>query len=160
MGTIWVQQLSEACLLTSKILYFNIWCTTTNHILYGTIGYPACLWMFYHLWLDIGKPTELSHLAYSILLVQLIATLIHYPCTVALTGLADRSAFLELVLPTMWSHIWDNGAHGEHQIGGIGLMFTTVLVTRLLGHPGLSGLTSTSWKYGTSKWSCWNQDSR
>ena len=36
--------------------------------------------------LDIGKPTELSHLAYYILLAQPIATLIHYPCTVALTA--------------------------------------------------------------------------
>ena len=35
------------------------------------------------------------------LLVQLIATLIHYPCTVVLMGLVDWSAFLELVLPTM-----------------------------------------------------------
>ena len=51
--------------------------------------------------LDIGKPTKLSHLAYSILLAQLIATLIHYPCTVALAGLADWSAFLGLILPTM-----------------------------------------------------------
>ena len=34
---------------------------------------------------------------YSILLSQLIATLIHYPCVVALPGLADWSAFLELV---------------------------------------------------------------
>ena len=39
----------------------------------------------------------MSHLAYSILLAQLIATLIHYPCTVALPGLADWSAFLERV---------------------------------------------------------------
>ena len=36
-------------------------------------------------------------MAYSILLSQLIATLIHYLCTVALPGLADRSAFLEWV---------------------------------------------------------------
>ena len=38
-----------------------------------------------------------------------VATLIHYPCTIAFTGLADWSAFLELVLPNMWSHVWDNG---------------------------------------------------
>ena len=44
---------------------------------------------------------NLLDLAYSILLVQLIATLTHYPYTVALTGLADWSAFLELVLLTM-----------------------------------------------------------
>ena len=42
----------------------------------------------------------MSHLAHSILLAQLIATLIHYPYTVALTGLVDWSAFLELVLLT------------------------------------------------------------
>ena len=33
-------------------------------------------------------------MAYSILLAQLIATLIHYPCTVALTALADWSALI------------------------------------------------------------------
>ena len=44
---------------------------------------------------------EMSHLAYSILLAHLIDTLIHCLCTVALTGLADWSTFLELVLPTM-----------------------------------------------------------
>ena len=49
------------------------------------------------MWLDFGKPTEISHLAYSILLLQLIATLIHCPCTVTLPGLADWSSFLEQV---------------------------------------------------------------
>ena len=39
----------------------------------------------------------MSHLANCFLFVQLIATLIHYPCTVALMGRADWSAFLELV---------------------------------------------------------------
>ena len=34
-------------------------------------------------------------------ITQPIATLIHYSCTVALPGLADWSAFLERVLPTM-----------------------------------------------------------
>ena len=47
--------------------------------------------------LDCGKLTETSHLAYSILLPQLIATLIHYLCTVALPGLADWSAFADHV---------------------------------------------------------------
>ena len=42
----------------------------------------------------------MSHLANCILLAQLIATLMHYPCTDALLGYADWSAFLELVLPT------------------------------------------------------------
>ena len=66
-----------------------------------------------HMWLDFGKPTIMSHLAYSILLAQLIATLIQHPCTVALPGLADWSAFLEQVLPPIrWSHNWDNGTHG------------------------------------------------
>ena len=41
-------------------------------------------------------------------------------------------------------------------MGGMGLIFTPVLVTHLLGHPGLSGfMTSTSWTHGTSKQSCW-----
>ena len=41
-------------------------------------------------------------------------------------------------------------------MGAMGLIFTPVLVTRLLGHPGLSGLmTGTSWTHGTSKQSCW-----
>ena len=86
---------------------------------------------------------------------RLIATLIHYPCTVALTGLTEWSAFLEMVLPTMWSHDWDNGAHGGYQMGGTyGSDIHPVLVTRLVGPPGLSGLmTSTFWTHGTSKWS-------
>ena len=57
--------------------------------------------MIWYVTADIGKPTEMSHLTYSISLAQLMDTLIHYPCTVALPGLADWSAFLELVLPTM-----------------------------------------------------------
>ena len=57
----------------------------------------------------------MSHQAYSILLLQLIATLIiNYPCTVGLPGLADWSAFLEQVLPTILSHDLDDGAHGGY----------------------------------------------
>ena len=82
----------------------------------------------------------MSHLAYIILLAQLIDTLIHYLCTVALTGLADWSAFLELVLLTMWSHKWDDGAYGGHYMEGMGLIFTPVLVRCLLGPLGLLGL--------------------
>ena len=52
------------------------------------INYSQCICHNY-MRLDIGKPTKLSHLAYFILLAQLITTLIHYLCTVALTGLAD-----------------------------------------------------------------------
>ena len=54
-----------------------------------------CDWIF-------EKPIEMSHLTYSyfILFAQLIATLIHYPCTVALPGFADWSSFLEWVLST------------------------------------------------------------
>ena len=40
----------------------------------------------------------MSHLANCNLLAQLIATLIHYPCTVAIPGLAVWSAFLEWIL--------------------------------------------------------------
>ena len=36
----------------------------------------------------------MSHLANCTFLAQLIATLIHYPCTVAIPGLAAWSAFL------------------------------------------------------------------
>ena len=54
-----------------------------------------------HMWLDFGKPTELSHWAYSILLAQLMATLIHYTFTLSLPGLVDWSAFLERLLPTL-----------------------------------------------------------
>ena len=70
----------------------------------------------------------MSHLTYSILLAQLIATLIHYPCTVVLPGLADWSVFLEWVKLIMLSHDLDNGAHGGHQMGGVGLLSTPVLV--------------------------------
>ena len=41
-------------------------------------------------------------------------------------------------------------------MGGMGLIFTPVLVRCLLGPPGLSGLmTSTSRAHRTSKQSCW-----
>ena len=48
-----------------------------------------------------GKPTKLSHKAYSILLAQLMATLAHYTYIVPLPGLVDWSAFLERLLPTL-----------------------------------------------------------
>ena len=35
------------------------------------------------------------------LLAQLLATFVHYPCTVVLMGFVDWSAFLQLALPTM-----------------------------------------------------------
>ena len=54
-----------------------------------------------HMWLDFGKATEMSHWAYSILLAQLMATLIHYTFTLPLSGLVDWSAFLEQLLPTL-----------------------------------------------------------
>ena len=38
----------------------------------------------------------------------------HTHTLLVLTGLVDWSAFQELVLPTMWSHNWDNEAHGGH----------------------------------------------
>ena len=41
-------------------------------------------------------------------------------------------------------------------MGGISLIFTPVLVTHLLGHPGLSGpMTGISRTHGASKQSCW-----
>ena len=54
------------------------------------LGYPHL-----HLQLNFGKLSNMSHLAYSILLAQLIATLMHYPFTVPLPGFANWSAFLE-----------------------------------------------------------------
>ena len=59
-----------------------------------------------YMWLDIGKPTKMSHLAivYFILLAQLTATFIHCPWTVALTGLADWSAFLDIYI-YIWIYI-------------------------------------------------------
>ena len=51
--------------------------------------------VYQHRWLDLGKLTELSHWAYSILLAQLMATLVRYTYTVPLPGLVDWSAFLE-----------------------------------------------------------------
>ena len=71
----------------------------------ATYGYALILHIrMYNNVTGFWKTTEISkisHLAYFILLAQLIATLIHYPCNVALTGLAEWSAFLELILPTM-----------------------------------------------------------
>ena len=103
------------CACDMIITYHNETCSSHNWFLYtvfkpnlNIIEVDKCDWILEnwpkcHTW-----PT------YSILLAQLIDALIHYPCTVALTGLADWSAFLELVLLTMWSHNWDNGAHGGH----------------------------------------------
>ena len=71
--------------------------------------------------------------AYLILLTQLIAMLIHYPCTFALPGLTDWSAFLEPVMPTMWSHNCDNGLTEGAKMDGMRLMFIPVLVRHLLG---------------------------
>ena len=39
--------------------------------------------------IGFGKLTKISHQAYAISLTQLMATLIHYPFTVVLPGLAD-----------------------------------------------------------------------
>ena len=74
------------------------------------------------MWLDLQKPTVMSNLANCIVLAprrlaQLIATLVHYP-RIVLMGLVDWSAFLELVLPTMWGHNWDNGSHRGHSLDG------------------------------------------
>ena len=60
----------------------------------------------------------MSHLANCTFLAQLIATLIHYPCTVAIPGLAAWSAFLEQIFPTMWSHDWHNGTDPRRALDG------------------------------------------
>ena len=68
-------------------------------------SYVSCsMWLFSnknYMRLDFGKPTKMSHFANYTFLAQLIATFIHYPCTVAIPGLAAWSAFLERIFPTM-----------------------------------------------------------
>ena len=49
----------------------------------------------YGMLLNFGILIEMSYEAYSILLSQVIATLIYHPCRVALPGLANWSASLE-----------------------------------------------------------------
>ena len=61
---------------------------------------PLCPCYNYYIYAT-QKPTIMLHFASCILLDQLIATLVHYLCTVALMGLDDWFAFLELVLPNM-----------------------------------------------------------
>ena len=51
--------------------------------------------------LHFGKPTEMSHGAYSILLAQLMATLIHYTFTLPLSGLVDWFPYLERLLSAL-----------------------------------------------------------
>ena len=92
-----------------------------------------------YMWLDFGKPTELSHWAYSILLAQLMATLIHYTFTLPLSGLVDWSAFLKRLLPTLSIQDWDNGTHGGHYMEGMGVKFTPGIGGRLLRHSSVFG---------------------
>ena len=92
-----------------------------------------CIYAYVCMWLDFGKPNELSHKAYFILLAQLITTLIHYPFTVPLPGLADWCAFLEWVLLTILIHDWDNETHGGHYMEGMDLKLTPVPMRHLLG---------------------------
>ena len=67
----------------------------------------------------------MSHLAYSILLAQLIITLINYQCTVALPGLADWSAFLRQASLTMPCEVTIETIakirHGRHLLDTLGL---------------------------------------
>ena len=68
-------------------------CTTHN----GTLKNCTVASMLLH----FGKPTEMSLGAYSILLAQLMATLIHYTFTLPLSGLVDWSPFLERLLSAL-----------------------------------------------------------
>ena len=52
-------------------------------------------------YINVGKPTELSHEVYSILFTELMVTLVHYTYTVQLPSLVDWSTFLERVLLTL-----------------------------------------------------------
>ena len=54
----------------------------------------VCEYLFLDFLTEIWKTDQAIMFAYSILLSQVIAALIHYPCTVALPGLADWSVFL------------------------------------------------------------------
>ena len=78
---------------------------------YAYIQMHICDWI-------LKKPTELLHWAYSILLAQLMATLVHYTYIVPLPGLVDWSAFLERVFDPVnsWLRQWDpwRALHGRH----------------------------------------------
>ena len=50
---------------------------------------------------EFYKTNQIVTLGLSILLAQLIATLVHYAYIVPLPGLVDWSAFLEQVLPAL-----------------------------------------------------------
>ena len=68
-------------------------------------------------------------------------------------GLADWSAFLEQVLPTICKVMTEtgNGAHEGHYMGDMGLIFTPVLVKCFLGP--LKNLYS-GLDYGLTAFSC------
>ena len=116
MSANYVHMYASKCLhVTYKLLYAYIWAKYWHA--YATAKEymqikSFCTHATCYNW--VVKLTEMSHLANCTFLAQLIATLIHYPCTVAIPGLAAWSAFLEQILPTMWSHDWDNGTHGGH----------------------------------------------
>ena len=48
---------------------------------------------------------------------------------------------IERVLPILWIHDWDNGTHGGHYMGGMGLKFI----------PGINHV----WAYGWHFWDPW-----
>ena len=88
---------SECCkgskLLVDLFLESYTRCTSHNGILKNcTVS---------NMRLNFGKPTEMSDGAYSSLLAQLMATLIHYTFTLPLSGLVDWSAFLERLLSSL-----------------------------------------------------------
>ena len=110
-----IKILNAICIANEKLLHFKLW--KLGHILCvdktGFSGlftyYISCMWM------EFVKPNILSHKAYCILLLQLItayshALLMHS----AITGLSCWSAFLEQILPTLWSHNPDNGFYKGH----------------------------------------------
>ena len=76
---------------------------------------------------------------YSILLAQLMATLVHYIYIVPLPGLVDWSTSLHRVLLTLSIHDWDNETHGGCYMEGMGLKFTPVIGRHLLRHSSMFG---------------------
>ena len=87
---IWTSIYIAACKIYQNIKFYK------TEIATGLLCQLKVIYQKY-MWLDFGKLIEMWYLTYSILFPQLIAMLIHYPCTVALPSLADwMSAFLDL----------------------------------------------------------------
>ena len=86
------------------------------------------------------------------LLLQLIATVIHYPCTVPLSAVANQFAFVQQSLSILYIHNLDNIPHGGNQKGGIDLILTLMPLRHLSGLLGLYGpIVDAFWMQSYSK---------